>query len=98
MSQPIELSTDAKDVLALIASKMLEDEDYREDLMVLDEAGRAHKLSELIKTEFPQISQDKVEPITTEIQAAYESSGGRPEGIIELQRRSRDSGHGKGSM
>ena len=89
MSKPIELSKEAKGVLALIASKMLEDEDYREDLMVLDEAGRASQLSEFIKTEFPQISQDKVEPITEEIQAVYKASGGRPEGIIELQRRSR---------
>ena len=88
MSQPIELSTDAKDVLALIASKMLEDENYREELMTLDEAGRASKLSEFIKTEFPQISQDKIEPITEEILVAYDAGGGKPEAIIELQRRS----------
>ena len=94
MTKEINLSKDAKDVLALIASKMLEDENYREELMALDESGRASKLSELIKTEFPQISQDKVEPITAEIQAAYDATGGRPEGIIELQRRSRTKGEG----
>jgi len=96
MSKPIELSKEAKGVLALIASKMLEDENYREELMALDDAGRASQLSEFIKTEFPQISQDKVEPITEEIQAAYDASGGRREGIIELQRRSRFSRRGNG--
>jgi hypothetical protein len=83
--------------MAQLASEMLEDSNFTDDLLAQEDKGVPTGLVNYIKAEFPDFDKDEGLAVSNEIQAAMEQAGGGVESIQAVVRRSRGGGDRRGT-